>query len=111
MVGASYYKDGTRITYQDCTTKTVKKNTLLHPISGVYTKREFYVDDYSIPGEPAIFSTLYWNHMVVVPASEVQNLTFYTGDILGKFKVVVQGISKNNMLYAEQQFEVKGKDK
>jgi len=32
---------------------------------------------------------------------------FYTGDITGRFRVVVQGVTSRDVVYAEHFFEVK----
>ena len=37
------------------------------------------------------------------------NLSFYTSDITGKFRIVVQGITSNDVIYGEHFFEVKPK--
>jgi hypothetical protein len=70
--------------------------------------KEFYENDYQDPQEPAFFSTLYWNYGKTLKG-KTANLSFYTSDITGKFRVVVQGILNQDVVYAEHLFEVKGK--
>ena len=71
--------------------------------------KEFYVNDYKDPNEPAIASTLYWNYGVLLKANEKKVISFYTSDISGKFKVILQGITNNDVVYKEYHFEVKPK--
>jgi len=33
-------------------------------------------------------------------------LTFYTNDIIGKFKIIIQGLTENDLIYAEKAVEV-----
>lgn len=82
-------------------------NRFIVGIQGIYTKREFYVDTYSEPLEPAFISTLYWNPGMMLNVKD-QTLEFYTGDITGKFRVVVQGVTNSDVAGAEYTFEVKG---
>lgn len=71
--------------------------------------KEFYEDDYKDLKEPAFFSTIYWNYGLLVDGKKDINLEFYTSDITGKFRVVVQGIINNDVAYSQHFFEVKGK--
>jgi hypothetical protein len=70
--------------------------------------KEFYENDYQDPKETAFFSTIYWNYGLIVDKKKTE-LSFYTSDITGKFKVVAQGILNNDVVYAEQFFEVNAK--
>jgi len=76
---------------------------------GIHQPKEFYLNDYKDPQEPAFFSTIYWNYGVVIKRKEAIDINFYTSDITGKFKLIVQGIGVNNVLYGEKTFEVKPK--
>jgi len=40
-------------------------------------------------------------------ANKETELNFYTSDITGRFRIVVQGITNKDVVYAEQFFEVK----
>ncbi|RZK54784.1 MAG: hypothetical protein EOO87_09550 [Pedobacter sp.] len=73
----------------------------------VYLHKEFYINDYKDPLEPAYFSTIYWNYGLILNGEK--ELEFYTSDITGKFRIVFQGISSSDLVYAEQSFEVKPK--
>ncbi|TDO24627.1 hypothetical protein [Pedobacter duraquae] len=92
--------------YNGCTIVTKKvKITNLDPI---YTQKAYYVNDFADPQESAFVSTIYWDHARVVKL-QPQEITFFTSDITGKFRVVVQGLSNNDVLYGQYDFEVKNK--
>lgn len=104
------YRDGQTggsTVYRNCENAEFESN-VISVIPGIYTKKEFYVNDFSQPLEPAFVSTIYWNHSVIVNNKD-QDIEFYTSDITGKFKVVVQGVSNNGLIYGEDYFEVKTK--
>lgn len=79
------------------------------PFSGIHLHKEFYVSDYKDPQEPAFFSTIYWNYAAILNADKAAEISFYTSDIMGKFRIVVQGITNKDVIYAERYFEVKPK--
>ncbi|TDQ08820.1 hypothetical protein [Pedobacter metabolipauper] len=103
VAGRTYKEDGTNqlVVYKAC-----EKNSFLSIIDGVYTKKEFYVNDFADPLEPALVSTLYWNAGTVMSAKE-KEIIFYTGDIPGKFRIVVQGITDRDVIFGQHDFEVK----
>jgi hypothetical protein len=78
-------------------------------LSGFYLAKQFYVPDYSKVDatDPQYASTLYWNYSVLNNENGEAELTFYTSDIPGKFRVVIQGITGANVVYGEHFFEVK----
>ncbi|MDR6784453.1 hypothetical protein ABIE26_002158 [Pedobacter africanus] len=94
------------IVYQLC--KDEERRRFIMPLPGIYTKKEFYVDPHTEPLEPAFESTLYWNHGLII-GKEAKELVFYTGDITGKFRIVVQGMSTTDVLYGQYTIEVKAK--
>jgi hypothetical protein len=76
-------------------------------LNGIYAVKEFYASDYSkTPEEPEYLSTLYWKNLVKVSSVTDTEFSFYTGDITGKFKIVIQGITGNNVTYGETTFNV-----
>ena len=77
--------------------------------NGIHTAKEFYKNDYKDPGEPAFFSTIYWNYAVLLEKNKTTELKFFTSDITGKFKIVAQGITGADVVYATATFEVKPK--
>lgn len=96
---------GKRVIY---THPTIPDQSIFTPVNGVHLQKEFYETDFTDPNEPAFFSTIYWNYGVVLNTIQKEvKLSFYTGDIKGKFRVVVQGITNNDVVYAEQFFEVR----
>lgn len=104
--GQSYISNGIRIIYAGC---TIPDKNLFTLINGVHVQKEFYKDDYKDPNEPAFFSTIYWNYGTLLNSKKETELSFYTSDITGKFKIVVQGVTDKDVVYAEHFFEVKGK--
>ena len=75
-------------------------NDLLLDYEGLQQQRIFYSPDYSSPASfqshlPDFRNVLYWSPNVNTGEQGKANLSFYTGDIPGKYLVVVQGISSN----------------
>lgn len=103
--GYTYQSRGGPVRYQAC--EVTEENKKMIPLAGIYTQREFYKNDYADLQEPAFVSTLYWNHGVLIDTKGRQ-ISFYTGDITGKFRLIVQGISNKGLLYGDYTFEVKG---
>ncbi|KQC00404.1 hypothetical protein [Pedobacter sp. Hv1] len=95
------------VTYRECTIASPEEKQFLYPITGIYLHKEFYHDEYKEPQEPAFFSTIYWNYLTPLKAGKETELSFYTSDIKGKFRIVVQGTTNKGVVYAEQFFEVK----
>lgn len=104
--GQYYSINGIMKVYSGCNPVDQSIFTL---VKGIHEPKEFYVDDYKDPNEPAFFSTLYWNYAVMMDAGKPIDLSFLTSDITGKFRVVVQGVSTNDVVYGETSFEVKDK--
>ncbi len=104
--GKLYTRSGTRLVeaYMGCNVPDLGIFTL---ISSVHAHKEFYTDDYKDPNEPAFFSTIYWNYGTIVDSKKQTELSFYTSDITGKFKIIVQGITNKDVVYGEHIFEVK----
>ena len=94
--------------YMGCTTFDKQDKSYVQ-FSGVSYHKEFYLDDYKDPAEPALFSTLYWNYGTILNKDKETELNFYTGDITGMFKIIVQGVTDNDVIYSEKKFEVKNK--
>jgi hypothetical protein len=97
--------------YYGCTALTGPvNNDYKFSMQGIYNKKEFYVTDLKKADatDPQYLSTLYWNYSLLTNVDGEADLFFYTGDITGKFRIVVQGVAKNYVLYGEQFFEVRG---
>lgn len=107
VAGKTYHMSGGgSIVYQACEPVTINPGMI--SMDGIYSKKEFYMNDYAEPLEPAFASTIYWSNGLFLNKEE-REITFYTSDIIGKFKVIVQGISTKNVVYGDYTFEVKGK--
>jgi hypothetical protein len=116
VVGRTYASrsPGSQVTfssiYYGCTAITQEaKNEYLFSMEGIYGKKEFYVADLSKAdiSDPQYISTLYWNYAVLTNKNAESELSFYTSDIPGKFRIVIQGITTDNVVYGEYFFEVK----
>jgi len=110
VVGEYYIIRGRKVKYFGCTPFSPKnKNIELSAIQGIKYSKEFYGSDYSVvnPSQPEYLSTLFWKHLVKVnPVNDTQ-LEFYTSDITGPFKIVVQGVTEKDVVYSEKEFSVK----
>ncbi len=70
------------------------------PYEGIQYHREFYAPKYENTAAqasriPDFRNLLYWNPNVTVDATGSTQLQFFTSDQTGKYRVVVQGMSKN----------------
>jgi hypothetical protein len=101
----SYNYQGRTFVYPGCITHP--ERTALN-FKGIYAAQEFYPADYSElnPSQPEYVSTLYWKSQLMLKKGEAQEVSFYTGDVTGPFKVVVQGITDNDVIYGETSFRV-----
>lgn len=94
------------ITYKGC---DEPNENVFFKARPVFLQKEFYISDYKDPLEPAFFSTIYWNYGLILNGNKEAELEFYTSDITGKFRIVVQGITNKDVIYGEHFFEVKPK--
>ncbi|MBT2561742.1 hypothetical protein J7E50_12945 [Pedobacter sp. ISL-68] len=100
------YRDGRAggsVVYHGCTDDELKSNLVI--LKGINLPKEFYVSDVLNKNEPINFDTVYWNYQVLVNGETPLN--FNTGDITGKFKIIVQGVTDNGVVYGEQEITVK----
>ncbi len=93
--------------YMECKSHTKDKSFV--EFSGIRYHKEFYLNNYKDPLEPAFFSTIYWNYGIILDSKKETELTFHTSDIVGIFKVIVQGVTKEDVIYTETKFEVEQK--
>ncbi|RZL42307.1 MAG: hypothetical protein EOO93_28995, partial [Pedobacter sp.] len=105
IIGKSYLVNGSLQPYIKC--KPEDEIVKFGKINGIHLHKEFYINDYKQPEEPAFFSTIYWNYGTILNANKETELSFHTSDITGRFRIVVQGITNKDVVYAEQFFEVK----
>ena len=87
----------------------VTDESIFFRTEGVHTHKEFYIDSFKDPLEPAYFSTIFWNYSLVLDKDKETSINFYTSDIVGKYRVVVQGITQKQVIYSQSFFDVKRK--
>ncbi|QHS54131.1 hypothetical protein GWR56_00660 [Mucilaginibacter sp. 14171R-50] len=99
------------IVYRGCILRKEKEYTSMLRLKGIYAHKEFYVVDYDKEKDapPDYQSTIFWKYQVPLSSSAETNLTFFTNDIAGPFKIVVQGLTDEDVVYGEQTFNVKRK--
>ncbi|TDH29255.1 hypothetical protein EXU57_04095 [Segetibacter sp. 3557_3] len=111
VMGRSYGIKGSSssVIYKGCAELEKENRSKLFLVDAVYRAKEFYVADYAKFNPPAseFLSTLYWKHAQLTNENGEAEISFYTGDIPGKFRVVIQGLTTDDVLYGEQVFTVK----
>ena len=92
------------VIYEGCQTK----NQSLIRFSGINLSKEFYGYNNTDVNttDPLYNSTLYWHHQISLTKGKQTELSFYTGDISGKFDIIIQGITDSSVVYSEDKFEV-----
>ena len=109
VVGSRYVVNGSQTIYYGCSELWKGKNKDYETtLDGLRMPVEFYVDDLSkkAASDPQYLSTIYWSHAMVTDSKGEASVEFFTGDIAGRFKVVLQGITETDVIYGEQFFEV-----
>lgn len=78
-------------------------------IRGIYVAKQYYGSDYSVanPSEPEYISTIFWRNLIKVQSGKDTQMSFYTSDITGRFRIIVQGITSNGVTYGESALTVK----
>lgn len=97
------------ILYNGCIAEEAPEKELFK-IKGIYTSREYYGVNMDSIGllEPQFLSTLFWKPGVIIgKGSKETEFSFFTGDITGKFRIVVQGVGEKDMIFGEAGFSVK----
>ncbi|MFW0718504.1 hypothetical protein [Pedobacter sp. N23S346] len=108
LKGKSYTRSGGgTIIYAGCTDHEDKPN--LRILKGISLAKDFYMSDVSNKSEPISFATVYWNYQVVLNKTGNTKLVFNTGDLTGKFKIIVQGITSDGVAYGEKEINVSTK--
>ena len=87
--------------YSGCNVK-VYENTKM--ISGINQSVRYIPQDYSAESisMPELSSTIVWVDSCIVPSSGTVRLTFYTNDLVGRFKIVVQGMAGEDVITGEK---------
>jgi hypothetical protein len=88
--------------YQGCTSNGQE-------VLAIYTAREFYGLNRNPDGEleRQYLSTLFWKPGVTTNEKGDASFSFYTGDITGQFRIIVQGMSGKNVVYGDGEITVK----
>jgi len=94
------------IIYKGCDVPVIKPGVL--SFKGIYQAQEFYTEDYRYAKvtDNNYISTLFWKDQLLVNADNTAEVSFYTSDITGKFRIVVQGITGYDVVYGQKTFEV-----
>ncbi len=92
--------------YAGCVIKSVKDYST--SFKGIYEAVDFYPSDYEVlsPSQPDYVSTVYWKHLQKITAGKETDLSFYTSDITGRFKIIIQGVTSDDVVYGEKTFNV-----
>ncbi|MGY3211623.1 hypothetical protein [Mucilaginibacter sp. HD30] len=88
--------------YQGCTENGQQ-------VPAVFTTREFYGLNREPDGllEPQYLSTLFWQPGLITNEKGEASFSFFTGDITGKFKIIVQGVGVNTVINGVGDLTVK----
>lgn len=90
----------------------INPNALVIDYEGLQLQRELYTpkyNDVNIKSPiPDYRNVIYWNPSIILKDGKEEKLSFYTSDLVGKYRAVVQGVSENGVPgYASFEFEVK----
>jgi hypothetical protein len=93
--------------YQGCIKITAKFKDA-GKFKGIYAAQEFYPTDFSQTKDttPEYIPTIYWKYLAKITSTNEAEFSFYTNDIPGRFKIVVQGRTANDVIYGEKTINV-----
>jgi hypothetical protein len=106
--GRTYVTNGgLNVFYSGCLLDENNKGIL--PYDGIKMGKEFYKVDLSeaTTDNPLNISTIYWSPSLVFDKDGKAEASFYTGDITGRFRIVVNGLAGDNLFYASEFIDVK----
>lgn len=98
------------VVYQGCILeRSSNEEMTIFKLNPVFTAREFYGVNTDPAGliEPQFLSTLFWSPGLMNNAKGETEFSFFTGDITGKFRIIVQGAGINDVIFGESSFMVK----
>ena len=97
----TYMFSGKLITYHGC--QNLVPNLSKINLNGVFLNKDFYQSDNVSPliTEPEYISTLYWSPSVLLNTDIPVKILFKTGIINGKFKIIIQGRTDDDVIYQE----------
>ena len=77
-------------------------NSLIQEYEGLQLQRIFYQPVYETPLQkdsrlPDFRHLLYWSPEVIINSKGEQTISFYAGDLSGRFQVVIQGITQSGL--------------
>ncbi|WP_316812888.1 hypothetical protein [Pedobacter heparinus] len=90
------------ISYMGCTTKKEQNS---FKIDGIHLTKEFYVANAGSP-EPEYATTLLWKPGITTNAQGEAEIECLTSDITGNFRIILQGISRDNVIFTTGNFKV-----
>ena len=95
-----------QVIYTGCDMETYND---IQEYDGIKAGKEFYGEDFSqkLSGNPEYISTIYWEPTLKFDENGKAEASFYTSDITGRFRVVVNGVSGDNVFYTTTNFDVK----
>jgi hypothetical protein len=98
---------GQKGVYMGCALEEVNNDVLLY--EGIILGKEFYKVDlsYATTGNPLYNSTIYWSPKLLFDGNGKAEAVFNTSDITGRFRIVVNGMTGENLFYATGMIEVK----
>ncbi|MCX2481500.1 hypothetical protein OQY15_20540 [Pedobacter sp. MC2016-15] len=87
--------------YAGCQPKVYENSKM---ISGIYKPVDFIPKNFATDSTsiPELSSTLLWVNNLEINSSGTAQLTFYTNDLKGRFKIVVQGWAGDNVVTGEK---------
>jgi hypothetical protein len=106
--GRTYVTNGgLNVYYSGCLLDETNKGIL--PYDGIKMGKEFYKVDLSeaTTDNPLNISTIYWSPSLVFDKNGKAEAGFNTGDITGRFRIVVNGMAGDNLFYASGFIDVK----
>lgn len=78
-------------------------------VNKIFTAREFYGMDSALlqQSAPEYMSTIFWKPFNIINKKEQVDLSFYTGDLPGIFKITIQGISEDgDVVFKEKEIRI-----
>ena len=104
--GAKYRtQEGGTTIYHNCIER--KKGANISILQGIKLEKEFYKFNLDNKDEPIKMSTIFWDYQRVLDSEGKASLNFTTGDLIGRFKIVVQGVTNNGPIYGEHYITIK----
>jgi hypothetical protein len=84
------------------------KPTNIVELNGFLTDKEFYPIDEAMvkTSEPLFQTTIYWTPSLKINKDGNAECSFFSGDVEGTYKIVLQGISNGGLISGEQSFYI-----